>query len=83
MKQLLCTAFLLVCHFFTASSQENYLNQWPSFRGPFAKGFVENAKTVSSCNIETREKVLWKAPIPGIGHSSPVIWDDKIFNSTA
>ena len=83
MKQLLSTACLLLCLVLTTSSQENYLNQWPSFRGPLAKGFIENAKTVSSWNIETGENMLWKTAIPGLGHSSPAIWDDKMFISTA
>ncbi|MDX8340146.1 PQQ-binding-like beta-propeller repeat protein [Draconibacterium sp. IB214405] len=83
MKQLLFTAFLLVCIVFSASSQENYLNQWPSFRGPFALGFVENSKTISQWDVETDKNVLWKTSIPGLGHSSPVIWNDKMFISTA
>ena len=27
----------------------------------------------------SRENFLWKQPLPGIGHSSPVIWDDRLF----
>jgi len=32
---------------------------------------------------ETGENVLWKFPIPGLAHSSPVIWGDRIFITTA
>ena len=59
------------------------MHQWPSFRGPFAKGFIEGAKTVKNWNLETGENILWQTPVPGLGHSSPAIWNDKIFITTA
>jgi len=64
-------------------AQDNYLQQWPGFRGPYAKGYIENAKTVSEWNLETGENILWQTKIPGLGHSCPVIWDDKLFITTA
>jgi outer membrane protein assembly factor BamB len=33
--------------------------------------------------VETAQNVLWKAPVPGLGHSSPVIWGDRIFVTSA
>jgi len=65
------------------SAQNKTMEQWPSFRGPFAKGFVENSKTVEKWSLETGENILWQTPIPGLGHSCPVIWDNKIFITTA
>lgn len=64
-------------------AQKNYEEQWPSFRGPHALGYIENAKTVTTWNLETGENILWQTNIPGLGHSSPVIWDNKIFITTA
>ena len=58
-------------------------NNWPMFRGPDAKGYLENSKTVENWNLETGENVLWKTKIPGLGHSCPVIWENKLFVTTA
>ena len=56
---------------------------WPSFRGPNASGIAEGFPTATSWNAETSENVLWKTPIPGLAHSSPIVWDDKVFVTTA
>ena len=64
-------------------SQTHYNQQWPSFRGPFALGFIENAKIATIWNAETGEHIRWKTPIPGLGHSCPVIWDNYLFVTTA
>lgn len=78
------TAFLFITVFvLQLSAQTKTMKQWPSFRGPFALGFVENAKTVEKWNLETGENIKWQTSIPGLGHSSPVIWDDKIFITSA
>ncbi len=57
-------------------------NNWPQFRGPSASG-VGTGATPLKWNGERGESVLWKSPIPGLGHSSPVIWGDKVFLTTA
>ncbi len=57
--------------------------QWPQFRGPAASGVSEGAETPIEWNVEQSEGVLWKRPVPGLGHSSPVIWGDRIFLTTA
>ena len=82
MKQLTVFAIFILL-FLNLSAQTNYMNQWPSFRGPFALGYIENSKCVADWNLETGENILWQTPIPGLGHSSPVIWDDKMFVTTA
>lgn len=51
-------------------------DHWPRFRGPNGAG-VSDAKTISA-NI-TDKDIRWKTPLPGVGHSSPVIWGDKLF----
>lgn len=64
-------------------SQTDYLKQWPQFRGPFASGIVESGNIPDSWNVATGENIKWKTKIPGLGHSCPVIWDDRIFITTA
>ncbi len=76
--------FLLFCFLFqNGYSQTPYNQQWPSFRGPWALGFIENAKPPTTWNAETGEHIKWKTSIPGLGHSSPVIWDNYLFVTTA
>ena len=56
---------------------------WPSFRGPGALGVADGTPLPTTWNGETGEGISWKTPIPGLGHSSPVVWGDKIYVTTA
>ena len=56
---------------------------WPSFRGPGASGLARGFETVASWDVESGDNVLWKAPVPGLAHSSPVIWGDRLFVTSA
>ena len=64
-------------------AQTDYMKQWPQFRGPFASGIVESDQLPEQWNIHTGENIRWKMLIPGLGHSCPVIWEDKLFVTTA
>jgi outer membrane protein assembly factor BamB len=64
-------------------AQPEYMEQWPQFRGPFACGIMDGQDLPLSWNIHTGENILWKIPIPGLGHSCPVVWGDRIFLTTA
>ncbi len=57
--------------------------QWPSFRGPRASGVATGSVTVADWDVEHGRNVRWKTPIPGLGHSSPVIWGSRVFLTTA
>jgi outer membrane protein assembly factor BamB len=57
-------------------------NNWPSYRGIDANGRAPGS-TVSEWNGETGKNVLFKARIEGLAHSSPVIWGDILFLTTA
>jgi outer membrane protein assembly factor BamB len=57
--------------------------QWPSYRGYYANGVLDNANLPESWNVETGENILWKYRIPGLGLSSPVVWGDRLFITTA
>ena len=56
---------------------------WPSFRGVNARGIAEGFPTPLTWNAEKGENVVWKTAIPGLGHSSPIVWGDKIFVTSA
>jgi outer membrane protein assembly factor BamB len=55
---------------------------WPSFRGPGGSGVGTGSPPIR-WNVETGENLKWKVRIPGFGHSSPVVWGDRIFVTTA
>lgn len=56
---------------------------WPSFRGEHASGVADNQNLPDVWNGTSGENILWKTFIPGLAHSSPVIWKDKLFITTA
>ena len=49
---------------------------WPQFRGPNGQGLALTARIPSRFGPDT--SVLWKTPVPA-GHSSPVVWNDRLF----
>ena len=56
---------------------------WPRFRGPHARGVAEGHTTPVSWTVESGDNVLWRTPIPGLAHSSPIVWGDSVFLTTA
>ncbi|MCP3982336.1 MAG: PQQ-binding-like beta-propeller repeat protein [bacterium] len=56
---------------------------WPSFRGTRAAGVAPGAEAPTSWDMASGTNIAWKTAIPGLGHSSPVIWGDKLFVTTA
>ena len=56
---------------------------WPLFRGPGHSGVAGDVKLPATWNVETGENVRWKTAIPGLAHSSPVSWGDRVFLTTA
>jgi outer membrane protein assembly factor BamB len=55
-------------------------DQWPRFRGPGGTGKV-TAETLPAS--WTTEDWTWQADLPGVGHSSPVVWNEKIYLTSA
>jgi outer membrane protein assembly factor BamB len=56
---------------------------WPSFRGAQASGVADVQNLPDRWDGTTGENILWKAPLPGLAHSSPVVWGDRIYVTTA
>lgn len=57
-----------------------HAENWPCFRGPSRQG-VSSSKNLP-LKWSATEGVKWKTEVPGEGHSSPVVWEDKIFLTT-
>src|ERR1043166_2695471 len=56
---------------------------WPSFRGPHAAGVADGMDLPESWDEETGKGIRFQVEIPGLAHSSPVIWGDRLFLTTA
>jgi outer membrane protein assembly factor BamB len=56
---------------------------WPSFRGLAASGNGDGQGAVADWDVVSGRNVKWKTPIPGIANSSPIVWGDKVFVTTA
>jgi len=54
---------------------------WTRWRGPSGQGMVAGTNYVDTWSDTTNVK--WKVPVPGRGHSSPIVWKDHIFLTTA
>ena len=54
---------------------------WPCFRGPSRQG-ISLEKNVP-IHWDVTRNVAWKIPIPGQGHSSPIVYDKRVYVTTA
>jgi len=54
---------------------------WPRWRGPSGQGHVSGSGYLDKWSAT--ENVLWKVAVPGEGNSSPIVWGDRIFLTTA
>jgi outer membrane protein assembly factor BamB len=68
--QVIFAALAVIC------ASVSYGQEWTRFRGPNGQGISE-AKTIPA--KWTEKDYNWKIELPGGGHSSPVIWGDKLF----
>ena len=58
-------------------------DNWPSFRGIAAAGTAEAAAPPTAWDLPSGRNVVWSAAIPGLGHSSPVVWGERVYVTSA
>ena len=56
---------------------------WPQFRGEQASGLDTNAAAPTRWNVEAGENIRWRTPIRGLAHASPIVWNDRVYVTTA
>ena len=78
MKRITLLLLVLFLVSFNARAQN-----WPQFRGPGASGVVEGQPAAVTWDAQKSVNTRWKTAIPGLAHSSPVVWGNKIFVTTA
>jgi outer membrane protein assembly factor BamB len=54
---------------------------WPRWRGPSGQGLVKKGGYPDRWSAS--ESIKWKVPVAGRGNSSPIVWGDRIFLTTA
>src|SRR5262245_23043562 len=72
----LVTALLLLKTAFEPTAEN-----WPGFRGPTGQGV--STETGVPTEWSNTSNVAWKTAIPGEGWSSPIVFDDRVFVTTA
>jgi len=83
-KILLLIPILLTFLAFSQTDNSNTIyKNWSSFRGPDACGVLDNSNLPTEWDAENNVNIKWKTAIPGLGHSCPIIWDNKLFVTTA
>ena len=83
MKRILLPAVALAASLVTAHSADPAvaLRNWPQWRGPAFNGTAPQGSAPTTWS-ET-ENVKWKFKIPGLGTSTPIVWEDQVFILTA
>jgi outer membrane protein assembly factor BamB len=76
---LLTTAFCLTT--FARAAEPDPLDNWHQWRGPLANGTAPRGDPPVSFDAKTNIK--WKFPLEGRGSSTPIIWGDQVFLTTA
>ncbi|HVS35085.1 MAG TPA: ankyrin repeat domain-containing protein [Gemmataceae bacterium] len=56
---------------------------WPQFRGPNASGVADGQFPPLVWDANRNVNIRWKTPIPGLGHSCPIVWGDRVYVTTA
>lgn len=77
MLRLPCLLAALFISFGLTARAEN----WPEFRGPTGQGHSTGKKL--PVEWSTTKNVVWKTPIPGAGWSSPIIWEGRVYLTSA
>lgn len=65
------------------AAAQTKVGNWPSFRGAHAAGVADGQNLPDLWDAEKGINIKWKARIPGLAHSSPIVWGDRIFVTTA
>jgi len=58
-----------------------HAEDWPQWRGP--RGDGRSTETALPTTWSKTENVVWRTPLPGAGHASPVVCNGKVFTVAA
>jgi outer membrane protein assembly factor BamB len=85
MKKYFLPIFIVVFQLLSPGieGQVNPDRQWTAFRGNFSSGVMDNANLPETFDVDKMTNIRWKTEVPGLGLSSPVIWGNKLFITSA
>ena len=83
MLRSLLTSLTLILAVVAAPVTAQRGDRWPSFRGPSASGVGDGVRLPDRWNVKDGTNVRWSVAVPGLGHSSPIVWGDRVFVTTA
>jgi outer membrane protein assembly factor BamB len=76
-QMLVCASLVLAVFLALPAAQEKY---WPYWRGPAADGMAAGDAPLTWSDTQN---IGWRTEIPGLGHSSPIVWGEFVFVTTA
>lgn len=68
---------------FLVLTSELEAQNWPQFRGPDGSGIADRQNLPLEWNVAEGRNLLWRAPVDGLAHSSPIVWGDRVYLTTA
>ena len=77
------TLFAAILYLSAFAQQIDPSRQWSMYRGNYISGYLDNANLPESWDAAINKNIAWQTAIPGLGHSCPIVWGDKIFVTTA
>jgi len=80
-QQFLVSSLLAILLGTVGTAQEKAQKYWPQWRGPAGTGSAEGANPPFQWS--EIKNIRWRVEIPGRGHSTPIIWKDQVFLTTA
>lgn len=75
--------FLISLYLSVLPSPSVLADNWPQFRGPQACGVDSSKPAPVRWDLAKSENILWQTAIPGLAHSSPILWNERIYLTTA
>jgi outer membrane protein assembly factor BamB len=78
MRSFCLLSFVLI---FAALAPFSFGENWPQFRGP--RGDGASAEKDVPIRWSQTENIAWKSPVRGVGHSSPIVWENSVFLTSA
>lgn len=76
MSRLLCSLCVLAV-FVRVGLESSHADNWPGWRGPRGDGHAAEEQLPTHWGRD--EGIVWKVPLAGEGHASPIVWQDHVF----
>ena len=69
--------WLIACLLCLSPNRATFAENWPGWRGP--RGDGTSLETNVPVHWSKSDNLAWKVEVPGVGHASPIVWNDRLF----